>query len=197
MIDPSDKRAARAATVRKARSGSSNSSSGGLKSLPRLNAGEFAKLCGVSVGLVSTWCDEGMPCKERPARSGAVVQIELAPAIQWVVKRRALKPESALVNVATERAEHLRLKNAKARGDLITVEFFGSVINGMSAGIVQQLTALGARCASGMANITDPVQQKTIIDAEVHAMRKSVGAWIRNLREECSRKAGIEAAVAD
>jgi len=55
--------------------------------LPTLNSTQFAKLCGVSAGRVTQWCDEGMPC-ERKAQMGSPVSIDLVTALPWVVHRR-------------------------------------------------------------------------------------------------------------
>lgn len=75
-----------------------------------LNLTQFANLCGVSAGLVSGWCDEGMPCNRR-ARSGSTVAIELRSAIPWVVSRRGTKsrgparPDAAHEQLAQETLE--------------------------------------------------------------------------------------------
>jgi phage terminase Nu1 subunit (DNA packaging protein) len=119
------------------------------RSIPALvNRAQFAKLVGMSTGAVSAALDAGMPVLKRAARSGAEVRIDVARAVRWLIKRRAEKPDSALLRVASERAEHLRIKNARARRELIPVAEVQLAFHGAAAWLVQACEAMPQRVSS-------------------------------------------------
>lgn len=83
-----------------------------------LTATEFAHFCKVSAGLVTAWCDEGMPC-DRKGRMGATVHINLRDAVPWIVQKRSARSTVERDRVAAAQADRLEMANLKERRELI------------------------------------------------------------------------------
>jgi phage terminase Nu1 subunit (DNA packaging protein) len=146
-----------------------------------LNLTQFARLCGVSAATVSTWCDEGMPCK-RTARSGSAVEIDLRKAIRWLLKRRAAKPTAEKTNVAHEQAERLRIQNRRARGELLEVHLVEETLKAAVAGLLQDWDALAQR-------VTPDEKLQAAIAAECRTAQKRFAEKLAEISNDLDARA--------
>jgi hypothetical protein len=119
-----------------------------------------------------------MPC-ERAARSGSTVKIDIAKAIPWVVTQRAKKPDSARLSVAHEQAEHLRIRNAERRRDVISVAAMRQQAMAACNDLRETLDAMPQRVSP------DPLIQARVED-ECRAARVTFAARLDILNERRS-----------
>jgi hypothetical protein len=164
-------------TVRSKRSDASFLADGKIPAV--LNARQFARLCKLSAGTVSSKIDAKViiciaDAKDR--RRGAAVQIDVVRSLRNLLAERAEKPESARVSVAHEQAERLRLKNAVTRGEYVKAEGVRQRNMGACAALVETLNALPQRCTS------DPEVQQRIAEAILEA-REAFAARLERLAE--------------
>lgn len=185
-------RAAKSATSRKGSSASSNSSSDALDSLPLLNAGQFARLCGVSTGLISKWCNEGMPCV-RSGQSGAEVRINLLTAMPWVTVTRARDdPERDAWSKA--KREKLELETAQRRGDLIPKADVEDVLLNLSDAVGQRCDQVPGRVSNEFAAERDAA---VIFERTVDELRPVKAAFAEMARELAIAFEGLAEAPAE
>jgi phage terminase Nu1 subunit (DNA packaging protein) len=131
-----------------------------------LNAAQFAQLCKLSAGTVSSKIDSGtIVCtpSAKDRRRGAAVQIDVVRSLRNLLAERAAKPEAARVTVAHEQAETLRLKNAVTRGEYVKAAAVRQRNMGACAALVETFNALPQRCTS------DPEIQQRIAEAILEA----------------------------
>lgn len=109
-----------------------------------LTATEFAHFCKISAGLVTGWCDEGMPC-DRIGRMGARVSINLRDAVPWIVQKRSARSTVERDRVAAAQADRLEMANRKERRELIGAgELQNDLLKAISY-LAQDLDSVGQR----------------------------------------------------
>lgn len=150
-----------------------------LESLPLLNAGQFARLCGVSTGLVSKWCSEGMPC-DRSGQSGAEVRIILVTALPWVTVMRAREdPERDAWSRA--KREKLELETSQRRGDLIPKADVEDVLLNLSDAVGQRCDQVPGRVANEFAAERDAAVIFERVTDELRAVKAAFAEMAREL----------------
>lgn len=138
--------------------------------LPKLNAAQFAALCGVSPSTVTNWMDEGMPC-ERTGRQKDRVTIDPALAVPWAIDRREPKG-SERERLAAEQADKVAMENEVRRGRLIDIAIVEDVLMARAAHSAQAHDAVAGRIAYEIAGNTDPGFIRSKILAELRHVRE-------------------------
>jgi hypothetical protein len=109
-----------------------------------LTATEFAHFCKVSTGLVTSWCDDGMPC-DRTGRMGSKVSINLRDAVPWIVQKRSARSTVERDRVAAAQADRIEMANLKERRQLIDAgELQNDLLRAISD-LAQDLDSVGQR----------------------------------------------------
>lgn len=152
---------------------------------PKLNAAEFAALCGVSPATVTNWMDEGMPCA-RTGRQRARVEIDPAVAIPWAIDRRE-PPGSQRERLAKEQADKVAMQNEMQRGRLIDIGVVEEVLMARAAHSAQAHDAVAGRIAHEIAGNTDPGFIRAKVLAELREVREGEAQFLLRTADAIDR----------
>lgn len=142
------------------------------------NRNEFASLVGVSPRQVSDWMDEGMPC-QRSGKKGEQVQIESAPAFQWLMKRNDGEIASARLRKA--QADRAEFENRVRRGEFISVELFGETLLALAGEVAGQMSGFPGRVAGKIAGVQDAGTVRSRLMDECNVVRSAFAAHLREI----------------
>lgn len=155
--------------------------------MPKLNAAQFADLCGVSRATITNWMDDGMPC-ERTGRQKDRVTIDPALAVPWAFSRKEPKG-SERERLAAEQADKVAMENEVRRGRLIDIAIVEDVLMARAAHSAQAHDAVAGRIAHDIAGNPDPGFIRAKVLAELRDVREGEAQFLLRAAEAIDRVA--------
>ncbi len=149
----------------------------------QVNAGELARLFGVSRKWVYQLEQKGMPRAGRLFDVAAATQWYLAELKGIEVAQDPVDVQAARLALYQAQTEKTRLENARLRGELVDVEEARAVLYEVASIVATQHDGLAPRLAALILGETDIKRVQSVLFEEFRQVRQAIGDAVARLPE--------------